>query len=190
MLLVARRQHLPNDIVHHVAKFLPRTAWPDYRACCWCDDCIIDNSMSLMQQKLVGDIIFQTPKSILLKPCAVCQVALYKNSEHAKKEAGSHRKVCNRPPFRIPGQEEEYLCKAVEASFRGDPLAPIDVDLHDLLDGEESDEDDWESIHSDDEEDVYHPTVTNLIYDFFYRKAYKSQLIQDSAFQAMYTRDE
>jgi hypothetical protein len=190
IILLAHRKELPVDVAYHIIKFVPRSFWPDERGRCWCDECSVDNAVSLMHSKLIGS---PAPKMSAQRHCSICGVAIYKNAEHAKKEHAGHRKECSRPPYRIPGREEALLCRTVDAIIRGEEFLPAENVYEEPLD-EADDDGDWESIDSNEEEDEadegFKVTVTNVISDFFIRKTYKSQRVQESAFEALYAARE
>lgn len=192
MLLVASRFHLPNDVIHLIIEFLPRSAWADERVRCWCNDCNVDDAVSIMHRKLQTNSSERPHSFCTSTYCKACQVAVYKSSDHARKDSGSHRKKCGRPPCRIPGRDENNLCELVDAALKGNPMELMESNekLKDC-EGFESSDDDWESIYSEEtEEDTYAQTSTNIIHDFFSRKAYKHQPTRESPFEAMYMRDD
>ena len=189
LILCSNRLGLPQDIAFHIAQFLPRSFWPDERARCWCDDCSVDNAVSLMTWKLGGKMDDQTPKLQVTRLCE-CKVAMYKNNEHRKKDAGQHRKWCNTLPLRIPGPEEALFCQLIEAKMNGEEIDEISVANQEIEShGQGEDDDDegsWESIDTDEEEMDGPRSITAMIYDFFRSKSYKYHETEESAFEAMY----
>ena len=190
LFLCSARLDLPHDIACHITKFLPRSFWPDERARCWCDDCSVDNSVSLMMWKLGGKVEEQKPKLQVTKLCD-CKVAMYRNNEHRRKDSGQHRKWCQSIPLSIPGPAEERFCQIVEATLKGEAVATIHHATIGLESDEQGDDDDdegsWESIDSDEEEVEAPKSVTEMIYEFFRRRSYKNHATEESAFEAMYS---
>jgi hypothetical protein len=190
LVLCAGRVGLPSDVGFHIAKFLPRSAWTDERDRCWCDDCAVDNAVCLMTWKLGGLKPDQAPKLNVTRPC-VCQIAMYKSSEHRRKHAGQHRKGCNKIPLRLPGREELLLCNFVDAKLRGEEVHFEEAGPEIGNDEAEDDEGSWESMDTDDEVFMEKPqSVTSVVFDYFNRKSYKLRETEESAFEAMYVREE
>jgi hypothetical protein len=119
---------------------------------------------------------------------------MYKNSEHRRKHTGQHRKGCNKLPLRLPGQEELLLCNFVDAKLRGEDahFEEAEPEIGNTEDEEEDDDEgSWESMDTDDEEFMETPqSVTSVVFDYFNRKSYKLRETEESAFEAMYTREE
>lgn len=197
ILLCINRAGLPNEIAHNVVSFMPRSCWPDERARCWCNDCLLDNSVSLMTWKLGGRQLEQTPKLMATKRCPTCSFVTYKKGEHRKQDAGNHGKYCNKPPYRTPGAQEAKFCRAVSAMIAGDggsvDMAEVDdCDAADGDDGSWDDEGSWESIDSNENQSTgsTHQLVSTFIFDWFNQKTYKTFKNQESGFLAMYNRDD
>jgi hypothetical protein len=177
------RHKIPHEVSFHIVQFLPRSFWPDERSRCWCDDCSVDNSVDLMMWKLGGMVVDQYPKLYVTKFCD-CKVAMYKNNDHRKKDAGQHRKWCNTLPLRIPGPKEDLFCRVIESKLKDEDLNVLNQESEaDDCDDDES----WESIESGEEEENDSKGVTQLIHDYFRRNSYKLHEVQESAFQAMYS---
>ena len=106
---------------------------------------------------------------------------------------GGHKALCGKPPHRIPGDEEERLCKDVSHVSKGQVTPFVSRDqLTSLVapddTGEEGDAGDdgsgsWESIESDEEEDSESEIdpITDIVYRFFNKLTYKSQRSEEDA---------
>ena len=190
MFLCSNRLGLPQDIAGHIAKFLPRSFWPDERARCWCDDCSVDNSVSLMMWKLSGKVEEQKPKLQVTKLCD-CKVAMYRNNEHRKRDSGQHRKWCQSIPLCLPGPVEERFCQIIDSKLKGEVVTGISQATPDMQSDEQGDDDDdegsWESIDSDEEEIEETKSTTEMIYEFFRKRSYRHHKTEESAFEAMYS---
>ncbi|KAI2492662.1 Sodium/calcium exchanger protein [Fragilaria crotonensis] len=195
LFLCSNRLGLPQDIAGHIAKFLPRSFWPDERARCWCDDCSVDNSVSLMMWKLSGKVEEQKPKLQVTKLCD-CKVAMYRNNEHRKRDSGQHRKWCQSIPLCIPGPAEERFCQIIDAKLKGEIVTGISQATQEIeseVQGDDDDDDDdddegsWESIDSEDEANEETKSTTEMIYDFFRKRSYRHHETEESAFEAMYS---
>lgn len=124
--------------------------------------------------------------------CGGCGVARYRNAEHCKRDLPAHRKGCGKPPYRIPGQDEAFLCTQVTALDKGEPLperplVEVEVDVVD-----EDDDGSWESIDSDEEEDGDEeedekPTKTGTILKYFVDRTYKETNVEQSGFENLYS---
>ena len=219
LLLSFNRCGLPLDVLHHTMQFLPRDWWPDASATsCWCDDCVVDNAVVHMQRKLCNrnNVSFNftavgpgkhgdTAAAVLAtKPlvCPMCRVIRYKSQEHQKKDYPSHRKDCGKPPYRIPGKEEERLTNLVNAVLEGKGTGD-ELEVYDVVDvenegegyiqAEDDDDDDgsWESFDSNDEvEEPYPQSVTSVIHKYFRDNVYKKTATSgESGFTDLYRAD-
>ena len=184
IFLCSNRLGMPHDIACYISQFLPRSFWPDERARCWCDDCSVDNAISLMIWKLNGKLEDRKPKLQVSKLCE-CRVAMYRNNEHRRKDSGQHRKWCQSIPLCIPGREEERFCQLIESKLAGELVADETADAV-AMDDEGDDEGSWESIASDEEETNEPKSVTEMIHDFFSRRSYRHHSTEETAFEAMY----
>ena len=76
--------------------------------------------------------------------------------------------------------------------MRGEEVVGIAEVIRGMDADEQEDDDDegsWESIDTDEEE-VDTNSATDIIYDFFNQRSYKHQETEESAFEAMYARDD
>ena len=130
--------------------------------------------------------------STSVRTCRGCNVALYCCKEHRKYILqDGHARVCGTPPFRVPGKEEERLCEAVAACFNGFPegaamIEPNEDSCCDYI--SDNDESVWESVDSDEEEQVGAMRATDIIYNFF-RKSYDVRRVKEPAFARFYSDD-
>lgn len=191
------RVGVPKEIAYHVIEFLPRQWWKEGSARCWCEDCTLENSMSYMRWKLsYGDdgVDFDGNHGPQICPqyrCPKCRIAVYKNKEHCKKDAAAHRKDCSKPPYWIPGEQEDALCQLVEKIEEGKISSEERARLMAEAFGGGDDDDSWESVKSGEEaKDEDQKSVTAIILKWFDEKTYQSQRFEPTGFTDMYTDDE
>lgn len=194
LMLCAHRVGLPVDMAMVACQFLAREWWPEDKPQCWCHDCISNDAVELVQDKILQRLEsassvaaaspVQSREPPTLFSCPTCKIAKYCSPEHQKSDYhAGHLYQCGKPPFRMPGQEEEALCRQI---FDGnDTEKAVEVNAgseHGEVRGSDGnndsdDESSWESIDSQEEEQVGN-TTTSIVYGWFYRKAYSNDRIE------------
>ena len=123
--------------------------------------------------------------------CPKCRIAVYKNKEHCKKHAAAHRKDCGKPPYWIPGKEEDALCQLVEKiEEKGDRIdAAGRAALMAQALGKDEDDESWESDDSEDTSEDGND-LTKILLQWFDEKTYQHQRVEWTGFTEMYHDDE
>eukprot|EP00541_Cyclophora_tenuis_P019093 CAMPEP_0116553738 /NCGR_PEP_ID=MMETSP0397-20121206/7209_1 /TAXON_ID=216820 /ORGANISM="Cyclophora tenuis, Strain ECT3854" /LENGTH=115 /DNA_ID=CAMNT_0004078833 /DNA_START=216 /DNA_END=563 /DNA_ORIENTATION=- len=111
--------------------------------------------------------------------------------EHQKMDFPSHKKDCGKPPYRIPGKEEERLRYIVDAIREGRDVDDQEEEGWETDEGDEDDDEEegsWESIESGEEQDeeTDPKSITDVIHKFFRDKVYKKEQADESGFADMY----
>jgi len=126
LLLASHRIGMPLEIARNVVEFLPRSWWPDKEATCWCQQCLVENSIQLMRWKLASEAetnIWTWKQPLVTIQCPECQISSWVSSEHRKRDYRAHLCDCGKPPFKKFDFEDELLCRDVSrATGREDLL--------------------------------------------------------------------
>jgi len=181
--LCAHRHGVPLELCVNVNSFMSRDWWPDERSECWLYECQIEN----LQEALNGEDSHPNTKTLLT--CNGCMVARGCSKKHMKSiHREGHRKMCRTPPMRVPTNDDVAMCcqflDEVEPNALQEEEVEYEVeDVH--IDGDNVDDDnDWESVGSD--EDTNHATKTAAVLKYFENKAYRIQRREEHAFASHY----
>jgi hypothetical protein len=167
---------MPLDISMAVNSFLSRDWWPDERAECWLYECQIDK----LQDSLSNEREYSNDKQ--LKRCQGCNVAHACSSKHMKSiHREGHRRKCRIPPMREPNAEDLAFCIQILERSSGDDSIEEDSKVENIETcnveiNDNSDEDDWESIASD--EIAGEPSkisTADAVLKYFQNKSYRTQ---------------
>ena len=184
LALCAHRFGVPSDIVASVNTFLPRTWWPDERSCCWCRDCQFlglkeqfrskiltrkgnwskSNGEPFAQPQHHSNVRHKTPLQLIT---CKCNVALACSKDHLRSLRQEwHKRECGLPPFRALVEEDELFIREILK----DGAVIVGEGNCKLNDGD--DDDDWESVNSD-EATFETITISQKIRSYFENNKYK-----------------
>ena len=148
------------------------------------------NATHLLDQKLfqrrIGDDM-RPQKSF--QCCLECHVAMYCSYGCGRGDwRGGHKGLCERPPYRVPGLEEDKLfqdvlslpeCPATRLALNEQmrQFLASRVGQHEVDFADDDDSGSWESMDSDDDEqfEKQSETVTDIVFRFFEKLSYKIQ---------------
>lgn len=178
IMLATSRLSMPNDVGYKIIEFLRRDFWPDERAQCWNHECQFNQVVKLVEMKKIAEQ--HNGVSRVFLTCPKCGVPNYCSESCRKTDwADYHRQLCNAPPNRIPGLEEERLCTKVfdEHAFECCPSAtPTHVSENDDQEAESEmsdDEGSWEDIDSDEDDVPEETTPSQIVFKFFKEQTYE-----------------
>ena len=173
---------MPLDICMAVNSFLSRDWWPDERAECWLYECQIDK----LQDSLCNERQHNNDKQ--LKKCRGCNVAHACSSKHMKSiHREGHRRMCRVPPMREPNAEDLAFCIQILERSSGDNSIEEEtlenVEIFDDEMNDNSDEDDWESIASDEiSGEPSKISTADAVLKYFQNKSYRIQQREENVF--------
>lgn len=182
LLLCANRIRMPTDIATHVSSYLRRDWWPDERSQCWYEECLTKGATQLLDQKLLQKDVSDLRPQKSFHFCRECHVALYCSHGCARGDwRGGHKPLCGKPPYRIPGLEEDQLFQdvlTVPESALGEQMRQFlasRLGQHEEINVYDDDSGSWESMDSDDDDEAQSETVTEIVFRFFDKLSYRSQ---------------
>lgn len=197
--LCAHRYGMPLELCINVNSYLSRDWWPDERATCWLyEECQISDLQRALQRKDNSHSYPNLPYAKdggSLQKCKGCKVAHACSKKHMKfVHREGHGRVCRTPPMRIPTVEDiDLCCQFVNDVVVSEPLQVEELDKiehlailddNDPSDGREDDNEEWESIASN--EQVNAATKTAMVLKYFENKAWKVQKREEHAFENYY----
>jgi hypothetical protein len=164
LALCAYKFGVPSDIVANVNSFLPRSWWPDNRQSCWCRECQLSSLRDDFRARVLSRssnwnsydmaIAQSHPHPKAKSPSRTvfchCNVAFACSKDHLRRlNQEGHKRCCGLPPFRpLTVEDHAFISDVLEESLLN--IEGVGEDMEGANNSCDEDEEDWESIGSDE----------------------------------------